>query len=412
MLVFLITKNRKESMSVGVNLRVNLLLLSHFPNNYSYNPNPNPTPPMPLVRRRRRRGRIVVAASFPLGGGRGGVGVIVRSDSSSSTATAINGNNPAAELEAQQHEEEDPRAEEEAAAAAAAAYSFLMQEQQGRGVERGDIIIVRRDNEEEEEDEHVKKKKKTKPALLPALPSGLRNELLPKHVAIIMDGNSRWAASRGLPTSAGHQAGYTSLKNIIALSCNWGIRALTVFAFSDDNWGRPQAEIDFLMMLFQNVLKENLRDLLREGIRVCIIGDLSKLPKSLQKLAKEVEENTRNNSRLDLVVAISYSGRSDIVQACQRIAEKVKQGLLEPAEVTESLIAQELETNCVGRFNYPDLLIRTSGELRLSNFLLWQSAYTELCFSEVHWPDFGEADYIDALSTFQRRQRRFGRRTV
>ena len=125
-----------------------------------------------------------------------------------------------------------------------------------------------------------------------------------------------------------------------------------------------------------------------------------------------MELRTRDNSRLDLIVAISYSGRGDIVQACQRIAQKVKEGLLEPAEVTESLIAQELETSCVTKFNYPDLLIRTSGELRLSNFLLWQSAYTELYFAKVLWPDFREADYIEALSSFQRRQRRFGQRTV
>lgn len=125
-----------------------------------------------------------------------------------------------------------------------------------------------------------------------------------------------------------------------------------------------------------------------------------------------MKDITKNNSRLDLVVAISYSGRSDIVQACQRIAHKVKQGNLEPADITESQIAQELETNCLPNFNYPDLLIRTSGEFRLSNFLLWQSAYTELYFAKVHWPDFREADYIEALSSFQRRHRRFGRRTL
>ncbi|ONK76808.1 uncharacterized protein A4U43_C02F50 [Asparagus officinalis] len=244
------------------------------------------------------------------------------------------------------------------------------------------------------------------------LPSGLQRELLPKHVAVIMDGNSRWAASRGLPASAGHEVGYRSLKDIVTLSCRWGIRALTVFAFSSENWQRPKTEIDFLMMLFENVLKENITHFLREGIRICIIGDLLKLPRSLQKLAQEVEESTKNNSQFDLIVAISYSGRSDIVQACQSIGEKIKQGLLEPTEITESLIAQELETNRITNFNYPDLLIRTSGELRLSNFLLWQSAYTELYFTKVHWPDFREADYIEALSSFQMRQRRFGKRTV
>ena len=169
----------------------------------------------------------------------------------------------------------------------------------------------------------------------------------------------------------------------------------------------------FVLHRIHRMLKWNrVAGFYREGIRVSIIGDLSKLPKSLQKLAKDVELRTRDNSRLDLIVAISYSGRGDIVQACQRIAQKVKEGLLEPAEVTESLIAQELETSWVTKFNYPDLLIRTSGELRLSNFLLWQSAYTELYFAKVRWPDFREADYIEALSSFQRRQRRFGQRTV
>nr|XP_010910432.2 dehydrodolichyl diphosphate synthase 2 isoform X1 [Elaeis guineensis] len=242
-----------------------------------------------------------------------------------------------------------------------------------------------------------------------ALPSGLRREWLPRHVAVIMDGNSRWAKARNLPTSAGHEAGYRTLREMLRLSCVWGIRVLTVFAFSYENWLRPKVEVDFLMMLFERVLRENIRDFLRECIWVRVIGDSSKLPISLQKLAKEVEEMTRNNSRLELVVAVSYSGRRDIAQACQKISQKVKHGLLEPEQITESLIAQELETNGV-EFPYPDLLIRTSGEERLSNFLLWQSAYSELFFTETYWPDFGEADYVEALSSFQKRQRRFGQR--
>lgn len=247
---------------------------------------------------------------------------------------------------------------------------------------------------------------------LQLLPSGLHGDFLPKHVAIIMDGNSRWAKSRGLPTSAGHLAGFESLKEIVNLSCRWGIAALTVFAFSSENWLRSKMEVEFLMTLFENVLRDNLGDFLRDGIRISIIGDLSKVPKSLQKVAKEAEESSRNNSRLHLILAISYGGRRDIVQACQRIARKARQGLLEPEEITESLIAEELETNCIAKFSYPDMLIRTSGELRLSNFLLWQSAYAELYFPNVHWPDFKEAEYMEALSSYQRRHRRFGQQTV
>lgn len=241
-------------------------------------------------------------------------------------------------------------------------------------------------------------------------PSELQKEIMPKHVAIIMDGNSRWARSRGLPTSMGHHAGYNALKDIVQLSYEWGIKAVTVFAFSSENWRRPKVEIDFLMMLFENVLKENLKDFLKEDVRLCIIGETTKLPVTLQKLAKEVTESTKNNSKLDLVVAVSYSGRLDIVQACQRIAGKVKEGILEPEDIDEAMFEEELETNCISEFPNPDLLIRTSGELRLSNFLLWQSAYSELYFADVLWPDFKEADYVQALASFQRRQRRFGQR--
>ena len=149
----------------------------------------------------------------------------------------------------------------------------------------------------------------------------------------------------------------------------------------------------------------------RQGIRLCIIGDATKLPPSLQQLAAEAAEATKDNAVIELLVAVSYSGRSDIVQACQKIAQRVRDGTLEPHEITEAVIEEELVTNCTINSPYPDLLIRTSGELRLSNFLLWQSAYSELYFSKLLWPDFGEAEYIDALSSYQQRQRRFGLRT-
>ncbi|GJN17112.1 hypothetical protein PR202_gb04154 [Eleusine coracana subsp. coracana] len=240
------------------------------------------------------------------------------------------------------------------------------------------------------------------------LPGGLRAESLPRHVAVVMDGNARWARARGLPSAAGHEAGRRALEEMVRLSRAWGVRALTAFAFSHENWSRPKVEVDFLMRLFERVIQDSVAEFLREGIRLRVIGDTSRLPVSLQKTAREAEEATRDNSQLDLTLAISYSGRRDIVQACRKLAEKVRSKQLRPEDIDESLFADELETSPAGEFPYPDLLIRTSGELRLSNFLLWQSAYAELFFTDTLWPDFGEADYLEALVSFQSRDRRFG----
>ncbi|KAJ4704449.1 Alkyl transferase [Melia azedarach] len=240
-----------------------------------------------------------------------------------------------------------------------------------------------------------------------SLPLGLRRESLPRHVALIMDGNRRWARLRGLPVGSGYEAGVKSLRTIVELCCKWGIRVLTIFAFSTDNWFRPEVEVEFLMSLFERGLKEEMESFLRENIRISVIGDISKLPKSLEESVINLEEATKNNSRFQLIVAVSYSGQYDLVQACQRIAMKVKDGLIELDDVNESLIEKELETNCT-EFPYPDLLIRTSGELRISNFMLWQLAYSELFFAQSLWPDFGEAEFIEALRSFQRRRRRYG----
>ncbi|WOG96008.1 hypothetical protein DCAR_0415338 [Daucus carota subsp. sativus] len=240
-----------------------------------------------------------------------------------------------------------------------------------------------------------------------SIPDGLRRELMPEHVAVIMDGNRRWARMRGLPSGSGYEAGIRAFRVLVELCCKWGIRVLTVFAFSSDNWVRPKMEVDFLMNLFEKGIKAELDNFMREDIKVSIIGDPSKLPTSLQRLIARVEKNTKHNTGLHLVVAVNYSGKYDIVQACQSIAQKVKDGLIEPEEINESSIEQELETNCA-EYPYPDLLIRTSGELRVSNFFLWQLAYTELFFSKSHWPDFGEADFVEALVSFQQRQRRYG----
>ncbi|MCL7034539.1 hypothetical protein MKW94_017861 [Papaver nudicaule] len=239
------------------------------------------------------------------------------------------------------------------------------------------------------------------------LPAGLSRELLPKHVAIIMDGNRRWAKNRGLPSMMGHNAGARSLMKLVPICSDWGIKVLTVYAFSTENWVRPQVEVDFLMKLFEKMLSKELEKFMRNDVRVSVIGDSTKLPESLQEWITKVTETTKNNSKLHLILAVNYSGRSDIVQACQSISHKVKDGLIKPEDVDESVFSQELHTKCT-EYPYPDLLIRTSGELRTSNFLIWQLAYSEFYFDESLWPDFGEREFVKALSSFQRRQRRFG----
>ncbi|XP_044973755.1 cis-prenyltransferase 4, chloroplastic-like [Hordeum vulgare subsp. vulgare] len=244
------------------------------------------------------------------------------------------------------------------------------------------------------------------------LPAGLRAESLPRHVAVTMDGHSRWARARGMPTSAGHAALQPALKETVRLSRAWGIRVLTVFAFSLRNWNRPKEEVDFLMGVFDRFIQDNVAQFAREGIRLRVIGDCSRLPKYLQKTAQDAEEETRSNSQLDLMLAISYSGQRDVLQACQKLAQKVHNKLVRPEEIDESLFANELHTSWTHEFPCPDLLIRTGGELRLSDFLLWQSAYTELFFTDTLWPDFGEAEYLEALVSFESRDRRFGKRKL
>lgn len=242
------------------------------------------------------------------------------------------------------------------------------------------------------------------------LPEGLLREAMPRHVAVIMDGNARWARQRGfIALSAGHEAGARSLRELVELCCDWGVRVLTVFAFSYDNWIRPKVEVDFLMSLFERMLKSELDNFVRQGARVSTIGDSSRLSESLKKLISDVEEKTKDNSRLHLIVAVSYSGKYDVTQACKSIAQKVKDGTVQLEDIDESLLEQELETNCA-EYPCPDLLIRTSGELRISNFLLWQLAYTELFFAEALWPDFGKAEFVEALTSYQQRQRRYGGR--
>ncbi|XP_074353580.1 cis-prenyltransferase 4, chloroplastic-like isoform X2 [Apium graveolens] len=192
-----------------------------------------------------------------------------------------------------------------------------------------------------------------------SLPAGLRREWMPEHVAVIMDGNRRWARMRGLPSGSGYEAGIRAFRVLVELCRNCGIRVLTVFAFSSDNWLRPKMEVDLLLNLFETSIKAEVDNFMRKDIKVSIIGDPSKLPMSLQHLIERLEETTKHNCGLHLLVAVNYSGKYDIVQACQTIAQKAKDGLIEPEDINELYVEQELKTNCA-EYPYPDLLIRTS----------------------------------------------------
>ncbi|KAI3851021.1 hypothetical protein MKX03_014446 [Papaver bracteatum] len=246
-----------------------------------------------------------------------------------------------------------------------------------------------------------------KDLLVDELPAGLIRERIPNHVAVIMDGNRRWAKQKGLTTRDGHDAGLGRVLELIPLCCKYGVKVLTVFAFSTENWNRSQEEVAIIMLLFGKLFTENLETFMREGVRVSVIGDWEKLPRSLQRCITNVTRSTKNNRRFHLIMAINYGGRHDIIQACRNISHKVKDGVIKPKDINEALINQELRTNCT-EFPYPDLLIRTSGEQRISNFLMWQLAYTELYFESSFWPDFGNKEFVKALLSFQGRNRRFG----
>jgi undecaprenyl diphosphate synthase len=244
------------------------------------------------------------------------------------------------------------------------------------------------------------------PAHLLQLPADLDPQLLPRHVAVVMDGNGRWAQKRGLPRSVGHQRGVAALKELVRCCHDWGIPLLTVYAFSTENWGRAREEVDFLMTLFEQVLWQELEEMMEQGVRIQFAGQLSALPPSLQEAIGQAVECTQHNESLCLTVALNYGGRQEILEACRSIATLVQQGLLQPDQIDEALFSQFLYTNGLSD---PDLLIRTSGEMRLSNFLLWQMAYTEQYFTPILWPDFDRAAFHQALLSYQSRQRRFGK---
>jgi|TARA_E500000178_G_scaffold335076_1_gene371599 undecaprenyl diphosphate synthase len=224
-------------------------------------------------------------------------------------------------------------------------------------------------------------------------------------VAVIMDGNGRWAESRGLPRVMGHRAGVEALKSTLRLCSDWGIKALTAYAFSTENWARPGDEVNFLMTLFERVLQKELRSLEQEQVRIRFLGDLEGLPEKLQELIADATERTAGNDGIHFNVCTNYGGRRELVRAAQRLAQRAADGELDPLQIDENSVAAELFT--AGEQD-PDLLIRTSGEHRISNFLLWQLAYAEIHVTDVFWPDFGPEALTRALLDYQSRQRRFG----
>ena len=242
-------------------------------------------------------------------------------------------------------------------------------------------------------------------ANLHACPTGLDPHRMPSHVAVIMDGNGRWAKAKGLPRVRGHRAGVESLKRTLRLCSDWGIKALTVYAFSTENWTRPGDEVKFLMALFERVLQRELEALQEEQVRIKFLGDLEALPARLQVLIAEATKSTALNTGIHFNVCTNYGGRRELVLAAQKLAERSAIGELDPALIDENLFAAELFT---ASEEDPDLLIRTSGEMRVSNFLLWQLAYAEIYICDVLWPDFDATAFREALADFQSRCRRFG----
>ena len=229
---------------------------------------------------------------------------------------------------------------------------------------------------------------------------------LPKHLAIIMDGNGRWAKKQGLLRTLGHVSGTKSVKENIKSCAKLGIEYLTLYAFSTENWNRPKIEVDTLMKILVRSLKKELKTLQDNNIRLNTIGNLEKLPKSAQKELLDVIDKTKNNSRMTLTLALSYGSREEIVNAVKNISNKVKNNIISIDSIDDSIINEHLYTQ-----NLPevDLLIRTSGEHRISNFLLWQIAYAELYFTDILWPDFKEQDLYEAIISYQKRERRFGK---
>ena len=231
------------------------------------------------------------------------------------------------------------------------------------------------------------------------------NSSLPRHVAIIMDGNGRWAQKRHLPRQAGHVAGVNAVREIVRAACDLGLENLTLFAFSSENWKRPAKEVGALMRLFRLFFRDDTDELVDRGVRVRIIGNRSRFEDDICQMIEDAERRTLGNSGLNLTFAFDYGGQEEIAAAARELARAAAEGRLDPETITPELLSSRLFTSGLPE---PDLVIRTSGVIRLSNFLLWQSAYAELMFVETLWPDFGRQELLDALDNFSQRERRFG----
>jgi undecaprenyl diphosphate synthase len=230
---------------------------------------------------------------------------------------------------------------------------------------------------------------------------------IPRHVAIIMDGNNRWAKRRGLPGPAGHRAGVEAVRGVLRACREHGVEVLTLFAFSSENWGRPQPEVRALLALLSRYLRSEVRELHKDGIRLRFIGQRSRFSERLRKLMLQSEQMTAANTGATVVIAVDYGGQWDIAQAAQKLAQRVKEGSLQPREITPELIDRHISISDLPR---PDLCIRTGGDARVSNFMLWHFAYSELYFTNTLWPDFDEAEFAKALADYSLRERRFGLR--
>lgn len=232
-----------------------------------------------------------------------------------------------------------------------------------------------------------------------------KQQSIPSHVAIIMDGNGRWAKKRALPRVAGHHEGMKVVRKITKLANELGVKVLTLYAFSTENWKRPKSEVDYLMKLPEEFLGTFLPELIDENVKVIMMGNKEKLPSYTLNAIEKAMEDTKNNSGLILNFALNYGSRVEIIEAVKNVLKDYKRGIINESELTEDVFSSYLMTS---ELDDPDLLIRTSGEIRLSNFMLWQLAYSEFWFTETLWPDFKEEDFLDALDAYQNRQRRFG----
>ena len=236
-------------------------------------------------------------------------------------------------------------------------------------------------------------------------PPGSAPPALPRHVAVIMDGNGRWAALRGLPRVEGHRMGVRAVRAVVECARELGIPFLTLYAFSLENWGRPEPEVRTLMSLLREFLQSEIPELVRHGIRLHVIGDVSSLPMAVRPVLSGAVASTAGNSVMTLTLGLSYAGRNEIVRAARALAADAAAGAIRPENITEEVFSARLDT---AGMPDPDLVIRTSGEIRVSNFLLWQSAYAEYVFTDVLWPDFGKPEFLQALEEYSRRHRRYG----